>query len=272
MPFTFAHVAAALPLARPLGRFAVPSALAIGTMAPDFIFFHWGVAQRGLTHTVPALFWYCLPAGVLVYLVWHFLLKRPLLALAPPGVERRLRRIVLAPVPLHAGHWLAVALSIVIGAATHLVWDGFTHAGDFGVRALPLLAAPAFSVGGYELAVHQCLQHFSSLFGMAIVAGFALLAFLRLEPAVGACPDAMRPAPRAALAAALLLGPIIVGVLAGMDALRAAPSGSVMPLELFASTAAVAAIVAGGVMVIAYAVAWQLSARRPRATSSLECP
>jgi len=39
VPYPFAHPAAVLPLARPMGRFAAPSALAIGSVLPDLWYF-----------------------------------------------------------------------------------------------------------------------------------------------------------------------------------------------------------------------------------------
>lgn len=245
-----------------MGRFGVASALAIGTMAPDFIYFHWGFELRDLTHTLPALFWYCLPMGLLAYVLWHGILKRPLLALAPSALERRLRPIVTAPIPKGIAHWIAVAISIVVGAATHLFWDGFTHAQDFGVRAFPVLATEPFSLGGYRIAVHKVFQHGSSAIGLLIIAVWALFALRRLEPAPLVDAQQVRATRRGGIAATLLIVPAIVGAAAGFNALRDAPDGRVMPLELFASTAVVVSIAAFCLALFAYGVWWQVRARR----------
>lgn len=262
MPFTISHVTAMLPLRAPMGRFAVPSALAIGTMAPDFIYFHWGFEPRDLTHTLPALFWYCLPTGLLAYVVWHWILKRPLLALAPVAVERRLRRVVAAPVPMNIAHWIAVSISIVVGGATHLFWDGFTHAQDFGVRAFPVLASEPVAFGGYRIALYKLLQHGSSVVGLLIILAWGLIALRRLEPAVIADAQPVRATRRGGIAAALLIVPALIGVAAGLQALRGAQIGRVMPLELFVSTAVVVSIAAFCLAIFAYGVWWQVRARR----------
>ena len=81
MPFTFSHPAAVLPLLRPLGRFGSLSALVIGSMAPDFSFIVPMGLSRAQTHAPAALLTYCLPAGLLAYLVFHRVLKLPLLRL-----------------------------------------------------------------------------------------------------------------------------------------------------------------------------------------------
>ena len=123
MPYPFAHPAAVLPLARPLGRFAVPSALAIGSIAPDL----WHLvpfANRADAHSAAALLWFCLPAGLLAYVLFHLVLKQPLIALAWP----RLGAFACKGFP--RSPWYAVVVSLLVGALTHLVWDAITHTND----------------------------------------------------------------------------------------------------------------------------------------------
>lgn len=120
MPYPFAHPAAVIPLARPLGRMGVPSALAIGSVVPDLWYFLPGL-DRSDSHSAAALVWFCLPAGLLAYALFHALLKQPLIALISP----RLSHFACAGMP--ARPWYAVIVSLVVGTLTHLVWDGLTH-------------------------------------------------------------------------------------------------------------------------------------------------
>ena len=120
MPYPIAHPAAVIPLARPLGRMAVPSALAIGSVVPDLWYFVPGLA-RSDSHSGWALVWFCLPAGLLVYALFHTVLKEPLIALLSP----RLSHYACAGLPPRP--WYAVIVSLLTGALTHLVWDGLTH-------------------------------------------------------------------------------------------------------------------------------------------------
>ena len=124
MPYPFAHPAAILPLVRPMGRFAVPSALAIGCMVPD-AWYLVPLLTRGDSHGLGGLLGFCLPAGLLAYLAFHQLLKQPLLALLPYGLASRLAGVMVKGLP--AASWGAVALSVLVGAATHLGWDWLTH-------------------------------------------------------------------------------------------------------------------------------------------------
>ena len=129
MPYPFAHPAAVLPLARPLGRFAVPSALAIGSIVPDLWYFVPFVS-RADSHGGAAFLWFALPVGLLVYVVFHLVLKEPLIALLSP----KLGAFTLPGLP--ARPWYAVVVSLLVGALTHVVWDALTHSNthDEGVN------------------------------------------------------------------------------------------------------------------------------------------
>src|SRR5262245_16929384 len=169
MPFTLAHPAAAVPLRGYLGRFGVLSALVIGSMAPDSSYFlPWSVA-RSESHSFFGLFWYCLPIGLLCYVLFHVVLKGPLLALLPTAILRRLGDHALTFRALPLVSWSAVVVSLLCGAATHLLWDGFTHENGPGVIAFPILESHLFYVGYYDVNVYRLLQHGSTLVGFTLL-------------------------------------------------------------------------------------------------------
>lgn len=152
MPYPFAHPAAVLPLVPLLGRFAVPSALAIGSVAPDL----WHLvpfADRADSHSAAALLWFCLPAGLLAYALFHLVLKQPLIALAWP----RLGAFACEGLP--KARWQAVIVSLLVGALTHIVWDGLTH------------------VEG-----HRWLQHASTVAGSVILGAWSWHKVRRVPP------------------------------------------------------------------------------------------
>jgi hypothetical protein len=182
MPFTASHVAAVLPATRfPLLRDPlVLSAFVIGAMSPDVPYFvpvdiwwAWGHSWFGLvvvdipvTLTLVALFWLVLAA--------------PLRALAPVPLRARLPRKVLGG---HRGTMLQtfalLVMGAAVGAATHIIWDGFTHEDRFGVAAVPLLQHP--DVVG-PLSAYRVLQYASSVVGLALVA-WSLVRWYRRTPA-----------------------------------------------------------------------------------------
>ncbi|QFG21147.1 DUF4184 family protein [Actinomadura sp. WMMB 499] len=154
MPFTLSHTAAVLPLARgPL----VPSALVIGSMAPDIPYFFFAMELRSTTHRAHGVVTVDVLIGLAAFAVWHLLWKRPLAALAPARVRRRL--------PLDAPvRWGWAVPSVAIGAATHVLWDAFTHLNWSFAGELPWLTE---SLGG--VAVYVWLQYISGVAGLAIV-------------------------------------------------------------------------------------------------------
>jgi hypothetical protein len=172
MPFTVSHAAAVLPLRRfkslPL------AALMIGSMSPDFSYFTpWTLYLY--THNIPALFWFCWPVGLALWLLFVRVIEAPTLVLLPEGWRAR-----FAPSerPLTAGLLFRASVAIVAGAATHIAWDAFTHGGTPVTHALPFMRAPVFEVGGYAMPLYKLLQHLSTLFGLAVLAIWAW----RLKP------------------------------------------------------------------------------------------
>ena len=167
MPFTLSHPAAVIPLRRSLGRWGVLGALVIGSMAPDFPYFLGIRWPREVTHSFASLLWFSLPAGWVAYLAFQHWLKPAAVFALPRGLRRRLRP---------EAHWhgfAPVTVSLAIGAATHIVWDGFTHGTSAFVREWPELRALLGEigvVGGVPLWSYRVLQHGSTLVGGAVVA------------------------------------------------------------------------------------------------------
>ena len=165
MPWTFSHPAAVLPL-RALG---VPfSALVVGSLAPDFGYYVGLSALATQAHGLPGLFAVCLPSGLLV--LWAVRALRPAIVdLLPQPHRGALARMPSAQV-LGKPRGLALdAIGLVLGAATHVLWDGFTHARGLFVAASPLLAQP-WGFAGITAPAYAWLQHGSTVLGAAILA------------------------------------------------------------------------------------------------------
>jgi hypothetical protein len=171
MPFTPSHPAAVLPLAR---RGLVLSALVVGSMAPDFPYFVQMSAQSQFGHTFAGLFVFCVPVGLAVLWLFHGFLKYPLLSLLPTNHQQRLTpvadRFRFGP----ASQFTLILLSLALGAATHIVWDSFTHVNGWMVRHVPALDTPLFPTAHSAVKVYKILQHLSSLFGaLLLVSAYA---------------------------------------------------------------------------------------------------
>lgn len=123
MPFTLAHPAAVLPLRRT--RLDFP-ALVIGTMAPDFPYFVDFSAHNQFGHTLAGIFLFCLPIGLCAWFLYRSVLVYAFLALLPPAYQTQVAARRQDP-PISPTLLLWVAISLILGAATHLIWDSFTH-------------------------------------------------------------------------------------------------------------------------------------------------
>jgi len=168
MPFTLAHPAAVLPLARRLPRVTVLSALVVGSVVPDFEYLLPIGISRTSSHSIAGLFAFCLPVGFFTYLLYHLLFKRPLAGLMPPWIAARLPEFTKSGLPQRSGALVGVCL--LAGAATHLLWDSFTHATGFMVRNSAALRVTLFTLDGIPIAPYQLLQHVSTVFGLTVVA------------------------------------------------------------------------------------------------------
>ena len=70
-------------------------------------------------------------------------------------------------------NWIIVIISIIIGAASHLFWDSFTHYNGYFVGAIPELKN-SINLLGKQIFIFKILQHASSLIG-AIIITYSLL-------------------------------------------------------------------------------------------------
>lgn len=219
MPFTPSHAVVALPFVRtPL----VPAAIAIGAMTPDLPLFLRGVGLRySFTHTFENVLWTALVAFVL-FLLWRVLLRPAVGELSPLSLARRLpaewqqtgitaaRSAVGVGEPRRA-YPVLLAVSLILGVLSHIVWDLFTHEGRWGVEILPALGTMWGPLTGFKW-----LQHGSSAAGLLILGVWAWRRLRDASPRViseRAVPAGVRIAWWSSLPV-ILLAAIIIGYLA----------------------------------------------------------
>ncbi|ENX12098.1 hypothetical protein F895_03609 [Acinetobacter sp. CIP 64.2] len=162
MPFTLSHAVLAPPLSK-LSQGHLPvAALAIGCMTPDLyrLFTQETIA---ITHQWSGLLFPNLPMGLLFCLFWY-LIYRPVIY-----------RVLGIQHPLHINSFdqavnfiLMSCFAILLGSATHLIWDGLTHL-DFRTFAFKQLLAQNISLLGVNYPLHFVLQIGSSLITLPIL-------------------------------------------------------------------------------------------------------
>ena len=179
---------AVLPLMRRRGLDA--TCLVFGAMAPDFEYFVRGQEQGNFGHSLVGMWVWGVPVTLVLAALFHGPVKRLLWEVAPRAIARRTAEPATRPWP---GRWSAAVIvslvvSAVIGNATHLVWDAFTHGDGWFPHRFPHLLLREVHVPVVGL-MRRCriLQYVSSLVGLAVVARYALRA-LRRAPAVEVAP------------------------------------------------------------------------------------
>ncbi|MEU5717291.1 DUF4184 family protein [Streptomyces sp. NPDC020403] len=223
MPFTLSHPAAVLPLMR---RPFVPAALVAGATAPDVPYF---MDALGMSETSPQD-WYgpllnatqthSLSVGLVVSLplaiglvAAYRMLRAPITALLPSGLHLpEPERTTGLPAKARYTMWLLV--SALIGIASHLAWDSFTHGDGFLVAHVQLLRAS--TLGGLTAA--RLLQYASTAFGLAAVGWHLWRRRNRLRTHVGTDTVArLCPVMRWSVVTLLVAAPVLGGAVNSRD-------------------------------------------------------
>ena len=170
MPFTLAHPAAVLPLRRTKLVF---SALVIGSMTPDLPYFLTLEDGIRFGHTWRGIFLFCMPAGLAMLWIFHAVLKRPLVSLAPEFMRRRISERSLAFSFGPAPRFLLILGSLLLGTLTHILWDGFTHENGYFVKHWAVLHSPVMLYR--VMPLWKALQAVCSAAGCGLVIAVAML-------------------------------------------------------------------------------------------------
>ncbi|MGX1671900.1 DUF4184 family protein [Streptomyces sp. NPDC055400] len=248
MPFTISHAAAVLPAVRRdgTGRGAlVPSLLVAGSFAPDVTYFAASAVPGAMefgdfTHSFPGVFTIDVALAAVLVGLWR-LLREPVIALLPGRVRGRVLVVARGGAgdarggfgsgafasggsasgafawerrPVAAVWWWYV--SAVLGAATHVVWDAFTHLDRWGMRVFPVLGE---KIAGSPL--YWYAQYGGSAVALVVIALFVVSAVRRVPSSAAA--DARAALPRLSVGerwvAALVIGGC-VALAAGVRTVR----------------------------------------------------
>jgi len=193
VPFTFlSHQApaVALKIARP--RWFDGTALVLGSMTPDFTYAFAGSRFWLNGHTPVGLVVFCLPVTVAMSCV----------------VRARVAAVAFAQLPdtplrLHDYRVLAsrrpaisiTVMSAFVGAASHALWDTFTHDGRWGYQHVAILRHDVATVADRSYSVAQVLQYSSHVLGAEVTLALLYLIAERrlLRSWYGARFDQLQP-------------------------------------------------------------------------------
>ncbi|HAC25776.1 MAG TPA: DUF4184 domain-containing protein [Cytophagales bacterium] len=171
MPFTASHPAIIIPLMR--WRYLSATGLVIGSLSPDFEYFLKMSVSSKYSHTFWGLFYFDVPITVALAFIFHLLVKRPLLENVPGFVADRLQPLYeLNFVTYFRDNPVSFLVSAWVGAASHVLWDSFTHAHGFMVQQFPALVHTIVPFDGARYPLYYALQHVSTVVGLALIAVF----------------------------------------------------------------------------------------------------
>ena len=174
MPFTFSHPAAVIPAKLLPQKWVSMTALVIGSVTPDFEYFIRMKNLSKYSHTWGGMFWYDLPIAFLLAFVYHYFVRDSLIDNLPGFLRKRLSRFKNLKWTEYVGqHFWVVFVCFLVGIASHIAWDGFTHRTGYFVLMYPWLAENTYRFGIGQTRFYV-LQQASSLVGMAVVL-FAIL-------------------------------------------------------------------------------------------------
>lgn len=163
MPFTFSHAAIVLPFLK--NKRVSATGVLIGTFAPDLEYFFRMRMQSEISHKFSGVFLIDLPLSILVVLLFHQIIKKPLLTNLPLFFQQRLET-------LKHSDWLSylnknkitVFFSFFVGVLTHLIWDSMTHWDGYLVLRSAFLNEKIYDIPCFDL-----LQYLSSVLGLLAV-------------------------------------------------------------------------------------------------------
>lgn len=170
MPFTFSHPAIVLPLTFLPRQWFSLTGLVIGSLTPDFEYFLRMRIKSNYSHTIDGLFWFDLPFGLLLAFIFHNIVRDKLFDNLPTILKSRFSTFKQFEWNGHfKRNWFVVTISILIGAASHIFWDSFTHDHGYFVQTIPSLKNSVDFLFG-QIPILKILQHSSTLLGGLVIA------------------------------------------------------------------------------------------------------
>jgi hypothetical protein len=176
MPFTFSHPAIILPLSYFPRKWFSLTGLIIGSLTPDFEYFIRMKVQSIYSHTLLGIFWFDLPLTILLAFLFHNVVRNSLFFNLPNKIQSRI--LIFTEFNWNnyfKKNWFIVSISMLIGIASHIFWDGFTHNHGFFVNHFSELRKTIL-IFGNTIPIWKIIQHLSTLIGGIII----VFAFFKL--------------------------------------------------------------------------------------------
>lgn len=167
MPFTLSHTVLAPPLAKLTGHRLPIAALAIGTMTPD-LYRILVKTEIYLNHQWKGIIYPDLVVGLLFCFLWYCLYRPFLFQLL--GLKKDLN---IHSLRSFCTFIISMLIAIIIGTATHIIWDGLTHL-DFRTFAFSDFLAQPVTLFSHSYPMHRVLQIGTSALALPFIGWMAI--------------------------------------------------------------------------------------------------
>jgi hypothetical protein len=184
-------------------------------MVPDFEYFLRFSPRGGFGHTLPGVFLFDLPVGFIALWLFHAYVKQPLYLWLPDPVRRRVQPGANALPVRNFAQFLLVLLSILVGVATHILWDSFTHRGFWLYAHWQFLHRTIQLPGGFQLEYLRVIQHVSTVLGAVVLLLWFRGWFRRTAPKYPDTTSERKKNPRRALVVICIVA-LLAAVLRGL--------------------------------------------------------
>jgi hypothetical protein len=168
MPFTFAHPAIVLPLAGVSKKYVSLTGLIVGSVTPDFEYFLRTKVLSIYSHTWIGILWFDLPLALMLCFLYHIYVRDALIDNLPLFLSSRLAKYKMVNWQNYISiHKVPLVTSVIIGCASHLFWDSFTHQSGYFVQLNNMTRL--INIGNMALPLFKIVQYTSTLVGGIIV-------------------------------------------------------------------------------------------------------
>jgi hypothetical protein len=200
MPFTFAHPAVILPLAK--NKKLPLQALVIGSLVPDFEFYLQLREVKHIGHSILGFFVVDIPLGLLILFIYNKYITVFLRTIAPSFILYKCNTLAFEYRSYKKKFFnYHNVYAMAIGILTHLFLDLFTHHDSYLIQLFPVLSNQLI-IMNYKIKIVELNQIFLSLIGLVIIA----VAILNIKPTV----SAVKKINKTNLGLLILIGTIIL--------------------------------------------------------------
>jgi hypothetical protein len=143
--------------------------LIVGSVTPDFEYFIRMRVTSIYSHTWTGMFWFDLPLALLLTFLYHYIIRNSFICNLPVFLKKRLSRYMdFKWTDYFKHHFFTVIICLLVGIASHIFWDGFTHPGGDFVKRISWLRESS-EVFGFHILNSRLMHIISTIVGGILV-------------------------------------------------------------------------------------------------------